>query len=186
MITEVLNSFLNVRNKVKNSNGEWEDKTVRTETIEMKDAFNVAIPSNNGELNIFTNWGKKIILDELTYNTVTRQGNSSFYPRLNVLRNYPTSSWVGQLFHVVQFGDGFNRTQAQAPSIEKGFSENLEVMTFNDEFQNDPEDPRYYRIISLKKPIVLPQGASLTFVNPTNETVYTTYKAVYRVIEGEQ
>src|SRR5699024_790402 len=149
MITEVLNSFLNVRNKVKKVNGEWEDKTVRTERIGMREAFDIGIPSSNGVVNIYTNWGKKIIIDEFTYNITTRPNNNSFYPRLNSLPNYPTSNWVGQLFHVVKFGDsgGGNREYARVTEIERNHSEYLEVVAKNDDYQSDAEDPRVLRIV---------------------------------------
>ena len=183
MITEVLNSYLNVRNKIKDVNGNWIDQKEKDERLIIRSDFNKSIPSNNGAINIINRFDVKIVIESLVFNTTTRVGGGSLYPYLSTLKNGSVTSLSNNLFHVVDTGETNNRVNPIAQKIDENFSEYLEVVVRDDEFQNDPDDARVNRVISLKKPIILPKGCVLSLVNPTNSTVNTTYKVIYRELE---
>ena len=83
MITEVINSFLNVRNKIKGRSGNWIDFKEKDENLITKSDYGVDISSNNGVLNIINRFDVDIILESFVYNATTREGINSVYPYLS-------------------------------------------------------------------------------------------------------
>lgn len=183
MITEVINSFLNVRNKVKDVNGNWIDQKEKDERLFTRSDYNVNIPSSNGVVNIINRFDVKIVIDSLVYNATTRVNNYSLYPYLSTLKNGSVTTLSNNLFHIVDTGETNNRVHPQPKNIDDNYSDYLEVIVKDDRYQDDSDDPRVNRIISLKKPIILPKGCVLSLVNPTSTTLNTTYKVIYREFE---
>lgn len=160
-ISHIANSFLNVRNKVKNADGEWVDQTISTETQHM--ATNLRVPiSTDSEHVVFNRLGTKIILDSLSYST-----DNAIYPLLWMQDS--SSDYLYQLFHVLTSGGG--RANATPATIQNNGSDFLEIGV------RENLDATVY----LKRPIILPEGGKLAFRAITSGDV--TYRAFWREIK---
>lgn len=161
-LANIVNSFLNVRNKVKDSDGNWVDERKIKETQHMAEGLRVDI-SRGITVNVFEVWGKKVIIDTLEFGT-----DSYAYPSLHVDRN-DQGSYTNQLFHETRMGS--NRANAVPGVIAEGSS------YFN--VERDSGDSKVW----LKKPVILPEGGRLTFGSTREEDGRITYKVYWREIE---
>lgn len=160
-VSHIANSFLNVRNKVKNADGEWVDQTKPRETQHMETNLRVPI-STDSEHVVFNRLGVKIIIESLSYST-----DNAIYPLLWVRDS--SSDYLNQLFHVTTAGGG--RANATPATIQSNGSEFLEVVV------RDNLDAK----IMMKRSIILPEGGKLAFRALTAGDV--TYKVFWREIE---
>src|SRR5690625_3574392 len=98
-ISNIVNKFINVRNKVKTVDGEWVDQVKPKETQYMQDGLGVSISSET-IIEVFEVWDKKVIIDTIEFGTDT-----SAYARLHV-RDDATGNYGNQVFHEVNPGGG--------------------------------------------------------------------------------
>ena len=126
--------------------------------------------TNDSQVVVFEEWGKKIIIDELHY------GTSSFFvgPRLWI-REGASNSFTNQILHGVSGGGG--RSLIIPRYVNDYGSAYLELGQY-DTSNNEIS-------IYLKKSIVLPQGGKLVFSSTSADSgTETSYKVVWREIEG--
>lgn len=159
-VTNIINSFLNVRNKVKDADGNWVDQTKPKETQHMASGLSRDVSSGITIL-VFEVWGKKVIIDSLEFGTDT-----TAYAALHV-KEGEDSSYTNQLFHETRKGSG---RANPTPTIIAGGSSYFKV-------HKDGDDAKVW----LKKPVRLPEGGKLTF-SATNDGKIT-YKVFWREIE---
>lgn len=168
MFSEIINPFLNVRNKIKNANGDWVDQVKPRETIYQRDENRLDI-SNESNHVVFEEWDKKIIIDALNYGT-----NSFFVAPLLWIREGETNTFTDQILHGIRGGGG--RSSLIPRYIKDYGNEFLEIG------QYDTENVEV--VIYLKKPIILPNGGKLVFNSTSNQTgTETSYKVIWREIE---
>ena len=143
--TNIINNFLNVRNKVFDSElNEWVDQV---KTIEERVGYNAleSQVSTEDELVIFNDFGNKIILDKFSYSC-----NSPIYPVLHAKEGNTSLYSNTQLF----LNTTLNGRSGAIPSVINSHgNEFLEV-------QNTSSDRH---VVVLKKPIILPEGGRLAF-----------------------
>lgn len=167
MFTEILNSFLNVRNKVKDADGNWVDQTKPRETQHVE-YINFDFEEN--ETVVFEEFGNKIIIDSLEFTTNSR---GDVYPRLNTqpeatgrtsnnllmaINSDTGAVWDATVLYINDYGNNF-----------------LDAIVHN---RSDDD----YKVI-LRKPIVLPEGGRLVFRSNSSNVDNVTALVTYRVIE---
>lgn len=166
MFSEIINPFLNVRNKVKDHQGNWVDETKTREVLRL--AVQNRLEISNDEIHeVFNVWDKKIIIDNLYFAT-----NGNIYPVLMVEDiEYANSK---SLLHGMSTTGGWS---APYPSVINARGHDyLEVATMPTEGQGGN--------IYLKKQIILPNGGKLAFRLAGSASVAeVTYKVVWREIE---
>lgn len=161
-VTNIVNSFLNVRNKVKDADGNWVDQKKPRETQHMAESLSRSI-SDGITINVFEVWNKKVIIDSLEFGTDTYA-----YASLHVDRN-DQGAYTNQLFHETRKGSG--RANSVPRVIEEG--------SYFFDVRREGDDAKVW----LKHPIILPQGGKLTFGSTREETGRITYKVYWREIE---
>lgn len=163
-ISQIVNSFLNVRNKVKNADGEWVDQTKPRETLKMD--YQARVPGGM-RVDVFEVWDKKVVIDQLEYGSTT-----NFYP---LLWAYPEhvdeSNFVNQLFVVATRTGGGSTAW---PSVVSAQGSNILESHFYEEGRGT---------VQLKRPVILPSGGKLVFEGGSNDGE-SSYKVVWREIEG--
>lgn len=165
MFTEILNPFLNVRNKVKDSQGKWVDQTKPKEVLQMKYDSGITT-SGTTEIPIFEIWNKKVIIDQLEYGS-----NTSFHPRLWQKPEHVGEPFENQLFTVpTREGGGSSAwpsviSTQETSLLKSGFWESPRGMVF------------------LKRPIILPSGGKLIFEGSSSSDGKSAFKVVWREIE---
>lgn len=158
MLSEILNPFINVRNKVRTSTG-WEDLKKEEESLYTSHGLR-SIPDKE----IFEIWGKKVIIDSLHY-----ASTEDVYPKL--LINKTDNDWVGEILHIgFNSGDSTGRTYPKGESIKINGSPYLENIYTSD---------NGISVICLKRPIILPNGGKFLFTGDGN----VTYNMSYRVVD---
>lgn len=167
--TNIINSFLNVRNKVKDMDGNWVDQTKPRETLKSSSAYNVAVGVETDYI-IFEEWDKAIVLESVEIGTNT---DSLF---LKLYNEPGTSMYTNQLFHLV--GAGSARSSAAPSNLRNELrgSSYLECTYYN-------ESSGFARV-ELKRPIYLPNGCRLAIgALSTSTGGNATFKAEWREIE---
>lgn len=167
-ISQIVNRFLNVHNKVKAPDGNWVDMVKKTETQHMRARLSQSV-SGTDEHIVFASFNKKVIIDYLEYGV----SNQAIYPKLTIDPNSSNENYTNQLFHVVNFGSA--RSLPSVTNLENRKSQLLEVVNY-DEALNVGK-------VMLKQPIVLPQGCQLSFSATSGESGTVTYKVFWREIE---
>ena len=162
MITEIINSFVNVRNKIKNNQNEWVDLTEKESTQKMTSSLNRQI--NEGEVYpVFSAFGKEVTLDMFEFRT-----DSSVFPVLYVQPNSVGQNYTNNIFHVISKTGRGNAT----PNFI-----DLHGSTYLDVTRSSNGDK-----VTLKRPITLPKGCYLGFKSLSGGNV--TYKAMWTESEG--
>ena len=164
MITEILNSFINVRNKILDKD-EWVDLKKKNYTHRINERYSMAIESGK-EYTLATTIGKPVILQSLEISSSVENG---FAPRLyNNNKDYE-SAYNGNLFHIINKSGG--RGNATVNYI------NLHGSSFLESFAGTNGGK-----IMLKEPIFLPEGMILSVYGMSDSNI--TYKYSYYEIEG--
>lgn len=164
MFTEILNPFLNVRNKIKNKNGEWVDESKPKETLHTADDYFVDI-AGDFEVVLINEPNRKVIVDNIVV-------YSSANPFLT-LGQPPVYNYNSNLLYTISSG---GRHFASMDRIKDHGSEYFDYESLAEEQGK----------ITLKRPIILPEGAELKIRNRAEDAQRdgsVTYKVVYRVIE---
>lgn len=166
MFTEILNPFITVRNKIRDSRGEWVDQRNPIETQHATGDYDVVVTSNT-DIVVFETWGRKVILDSLSYTTDT-----DAFPRLETSQNNPIP-YNTQIFHSLTLSGS---RSANWPSVIELHGHGLfEIISTGDTTNG------YH--ISLKRPIILPEGCRLEFGGGTSADGYLAYKVYWREID---
>lgn len=163
MFSEIINPFLNVRNKIKDSQGNWVDEQRPVETQHFVQESRAPVGGST-EINIFDKWDKRIILDNLAMGSDT-----TVYPILiseeeelglnrNIFRAMTTSGGTSGAWASVISAQGHHL-------LEIGSSDNDGATIF------------------LKRPIVLPKGGKLSFLGSSSASGEMSYMASWREIE---
>lgn len=161
-LSNIVNNFLNVRNKVKDVDGNWVDQKKPKESQNMASAVGRDI-SSGVTINIFEVWDKRIIIDTLEFGTDT-----TAYAQLHIERD-ASGSYTNQLFHETRRGGGRANS---VPAIVGGGSSFFDVESVDDDAK-----------VWLRRPVILPKGGKLSF-SATSDTGGTlTYKVYWREIE---
>lgn len=178
MFGEIINPFLNVRNKIKNTRGAWVDKKIPLERQYMSSTSNVDLGSNG---RIFFDTNKKIIIDSFQLSS----NSASFVrPRLHSNREFDYSGGTGE----------FNNNIFMTTGITSDRNSTMFDATFT--YINSYGHPLLesvyhngtvgrYKMIN-KAPIILPEGGKLGIYgsesyNPSQHTWACI--VVYREIE---
>ncbi|ALX50474.1 hypothetical protein [Lentibacillus amyloliquefaciens] len=170
MFTEILNSFLNVRNKVKDINGNWVDQTKLKET--QTTAHGSQIAMTNGDVPVFEIWDKKVIIDSFEWSP---SSGARTAPMLSVEQGVMHET-NNQILNTISSGQSYYR--ATALRLYEDKHDYFETTEYN------VADSRFKVI--LKKPIILPVGGKLIFrsvITPETGDI-VTYHVNYRIIEG--
>lgn len=167
MYTNIINSSLNVRNKVRDMEGNWVDQRKARETLHTR----YASPNlSTGEHVAFEEWGKKIIIDQLEYSVDTAH---QIFPRLNIVQG-STGRTANNLF--IGISDGGTVWDLTVNYLNLGEHSYLELVRYN------PTENRFK--VVLKRPITLPTGGRLAFIPGSNFDSNTLlYHVSYRIIE---
>lgn len=162
-ISNIVNKFINVRNKVKTPDGEWVDQVKPREKIYMDYEARV---QGGTRVDVFEVWGKKIIIDQLEYGSTT-----NFYPLLWADPEHAdVNNFRNQLLVVTtRIGGG---STAWPSVVDLHGSNILEAHTYSDGRGS----------VQLKRPIVLPNGGKLVFEGG-DASGESSYKVVWREIE---
>jgi len=190
MFTEILNPFLNVRNKVKNRTGLWvdlEESMIKSEEeLYSNSGDNIKIPlSPTNDVVVEEYWGGNVIIDSLV---ISAKG--PVQPKLIIEKDNPVA-YNDQIFHIVTSRDNSTaRNGAGLEYIDRFGHDFLEVTSKNRVENDEGEELYTYYVASLKKPIFLPKGFQLSFnliSGLFNEHVTddfnVTYKIIYRKIK---
>lgn len=164
MFTEILNPFLYVRNRIKNTSGQWVDHQKPREEITQYNQSSIETDSNT-DITIFEIWDKKVILENIIV-------KSDANPVLSLDIRQDATDYTGNLFFTMG-GEGYYLGSVNA--VKNRGSEYFEHI--DHDADGDERDG-----VMLKKPIILPQGARLTLEGSEDEGT-TAYKVVFRTIE---
>lgn len=169
MFSEIINPFLNVRNKIKDKNDEWVDMRKPREVLKTSIENRIRIEPSEF-LEIFSVFDKKIIIDHLVWGTY---GTS--YPLLmHEDVAYDTST---NLLHLIQRGGGWSST---TPAIINTQGSDMFETQYYDNDHEDGTRGTFY----LRKPIILPNGGKLAFTRNSEGTRNeVTFKVIWREIE---
>lgn len=164
MFTEILNPFINVRNKIKNKRGDWVDQRQPIESQQATGGYDIVVTPST-DFIVFETWGKKVILDSLSYTT-----NTDVFPRLETSQNNPIA-YNTQIFHSLLLSGG--RSANWASVIEFNGHDHFEIIKKGETSFH----------LTLKRPIVLPEGCRLEFTGGSNSSGYLGYKVYWREID---
>ena len=158
---------MNVRNKVKDKNGNWVDQTKKEETINSRSGFSVNVAPDT-DFIIFDISDKKVILETLEIGT----NDSGLYPVL-YYDDSGSSAFTNELLHLV--GTGSTRSYASLNNLtnDARVSSYMEVNYTSSTGGGN---------MKLSKDIILPKGGKL-IIRTSNSDTKMTYKAVWREIE---
>lgn len=169
MFTNIINRFINVRNKIKDVEGNWVDQVQKREKIKSDSVYSLDV--NGGEdLVVFEVWDKAIILESIEL------GTNDYELILKLHHKDDLSSiYDNQLFHTV--GTGSSRGPASLKNLinDARISSYIKLGYFNESSGQGN--------LELKRPIYLPEGARLSIYTNNSDTK-VTYKVVWREIEG--
>lgn len=166
--TNIINSFLNVRNKIKDADGNWVDQRKARETLHVK---RVRENLDNNDVVVFNEFGKKIIIDSIEYFS---ESTGNVYPRLNVTQG-ATGRSNDNIFLAL------NSTSYSTWDMT-GIYINTHGSTYFEAIKYNSSDNQLK--VKLTRQIVLPNGGRLTFAaNGTGEGREISALVVYRVIE---
>ncbi|MBT2601431.1 MULTISPECIES: hypothetical protein [unclassified Oceanobacillus] len=168
MFTNVLNNFLNVRNKELDIDGNWVDQIRTDESLNVLTQNRVEMGPES-EFTVIENWDTGIIIESLQYGTGVNVG-----PRLWTNEGAVESgSYAEELLHVPSPGGG--RNMPIPARIRDDGHDYLEVKY--------SEEGNF--TVGLKKPIYLPKGCRLDFATlpSLSTTSQLTFKLVYREIK---
>lgn len=181
IITEVINPHLKVRPEIVGKNGGWKPITEKKEEIKMRWSGKKYIGLGDSEI-IFNTWDKEIVLESFIFSDKVSSGSNRMYPSLHI-KNGVTSAFSNQLFYVMpinSYDESFpsGRAIPSGLNIRNGYCDTLEVVEYSD---NEESGYQEY-IVSLIKPIILPQGGRLALNNPSTGGSPSTfsYSAVWR------
>lgn len=171
MFSEILNPFINVRNKIRNSEGLWVDKKIPREQ-QFQQFINKVELSENGV--ILFNTKNKVIIDSFQFGATSA---SFIRPRLTIKREFDYNhAYQNNVFLAIN-GKG-NYYEATFTYINSFGHPLLESTVHN-------TSERHYKMQN-KVPIVLPEGGKLG-VYPSDGYDPTTHdfsvSVVYREIE---
>lgn len=171
MFGQILNPFLTVRNKIKNSEGVWVDEKIAKEE-QFEQHYNKLKLTDSGLVLI--NSKNKIIIDSFQFSATTA---SFLRPRLTIKKEFDYNhTYENNLFLCTN--DKGNYYEATFTYINKYKHPLLESVIHN-------TTDRYYKMQN-KKEIVLPQGCKLTIVPSASydpERHDMSVQIVYREIE---
>lgn len=149
MFTEILNSFLNVRNKVKNADGEWVDMEQNEEKL-LSISKQIDLDVDNQTNIVVEHWDGKYIIDSIQFSA-----DEPVQPQLHTKPD--PVAYTDQIFHANP-SVGSRRNGAGALYIDQYGHDYFEITGKN------TENGSYTRYtISLKKPIILPHGFRFQF-----------------------
>lgn len=163
VFTEVTNSFINVREQIKDKNGNWKSKG-ETETIQKFSAFLRRDISGNGTTVISTFGNPTEIID---FEMSMVEEDPICYPLLYIRPN-KDSQYNDNLFHII---GKTGRGSATPNYIELHGSTFLKSETSGGNSK-----------ISLKKPIFLPNGCELVIKGFNGEDTRSTYKILWNEV----
>jgi|SRR5690625_866404 len=164
-LANIINPFLNVRNQVKNVDGEWVDDVKPKESLMGRHELSITL--NEGEsFIIFEEWDKKVYLEALEIGFL---GNE-IYPQLHSQKN--GGNYTGQMFYVVRAGS--SRSHAKAGLLDDPRRDNTYLKGLVSDTGNG--------LIILKRSVYLPQGGRLQIVSD-DDNVPVTFKCYWRVID---
>lgn len=156
--------FIESRNKVKDINGNWVDQTKRIESQHMADGWQINV---EGGHTIFEVWDKKVIIDSFEFGT----SDEGAYPKIAIADGDEGRNYTNQLLHVINVGSG--RSFPYPENIVNRGSQFLEA-----------EYASGLGKVTLKQPIILPDGCHFSFDTTTEGGSGTvTYKVYWREIE---
>lgn len=169
MFTEVINPFLNVRNKIKDKDDNWVDMKKPREVL--KTGIKNRVRIEPGEyLEVFNVFDKKIIIDHLVWGTY----GSSYPVLMHEDVPYAVST---NLLHLIQRGGGWSSTTPKIINVQG--SDMFKVQSYDREHEDGIRGTLY-----LRKPIILPNGGKLAFTRRTEDTRNeVTFKVIWREIE---
>lgn len=167
-LANIINPFLNVRNQVKNADGEWVDESKPEETLHV---VTINHYFSDGDFVVFDEWDKKIIIDSIEY-YATDTDNT--FPRLNV-RKGSTGRTSSNLF-VAFNSENTSVWDATGLYLSNHKNSYLDAVKYKEGGE--------LKVLS-KKQIVLPSGGRFIFSingDPGEERVRGLI--VYRTVEG--
>lgn len=164
IFTEITNPFINNRNQIKNTDGKWidmqEERHIQKRSTQLR-----LKPENGVTYNVFTSFNRPVYLEMFEMGGVI----NGCYPLL-FLSSGEDGSYQS-IFHVIRFDGRANPTPSM---LRESLSEHLETkQSSSDDTQN---------IITLKKPIFLPEGCKLAIRSLSTVEQEVTYKAFWREI----
>ena len=172
MFTEIINPFINVRNKIKNRSGQWVDETKEIGETKMHTRWNVDLDDNE-ELVVFENWGKKIIVESIFISSdaevsphlfISDSGNDA---QTNIFRSIQSPQAMG-----FATPNRINNADRHHDYIDL-----VEYDGINDGVPSRA-------MMLLKKPITLYSGGKLVLqANQTTPDSRLTFKVVWHEIE---
>nr|DAE10381.1 MAG TPA: hypothetical protein [Siphoviridae sp. ctwrX9] len=170
MFSEIINPFLNVRNKVKDYKGDWVDQIKPVEKVIRKHLSRIQV---DGELDyiVFSAWDKKIILEALMIGTNTRG-----FPVLWGDKDAEQGSIDGNFFSVITREGGGSSPSPDVIDFQNGGESDLLKLT---SFDSEKKES----CMILKRPLILPQGGELRFRSRSGSEGELSYKVIYREIE---
>lgn len=168
MFTEILNNFLNVRNKVKDRNGNWVDmvKDDTRETFHVLQALSTSLSAQN-EIVLLNDTENEITLEYFEISSTS----SKISMRIN--NGGSDGRYSGNIAHVLVSGS--SRREANAENLEGAsrFSTIAGLHYLNNSTGSN--------IIYLKRPITLNSGCRVAIFSDESSGVNSvTYKMGYR------
>lgn len=176
-ITEIMNPFLVVRNKIKNVNGNWEDMVKPKETFKGLSESSLAVDSTTNKALLNT-YGRKTVIESFVVST-----NTGINVGLHVSDS--GNAWNNNIATTTVFrregasGGNFRRP-LNIYSVDEYGSDIFEILHSNDLHGVGGAT------IALKRPIVFPNGCRVNFYGGAETTALNgevSYKIFWKEIE---
>lgn len=167
MFTEIINPFLNVRNKVKNRSGQWVDQQPPNEEIVARESHGTSVDGNT-EIVVFDVSNKKVIIDSLVIYTDAQLS-------AHLLVSPKGSGGTINIFRVVGINSIGFLTPNRIHSYARGHHEYFDLVNYDEDTERG--------LMMLKKEVTLPTGGRLTLQGNSPNEGTVTYKVVWREIE---
>lgn len=167
MFTEIINPFINVRNKIKNRSGQWVDETNEIGETKVFERFSSPL-ENNDEVVVFENWGKKIIVDSFII-----ASDAEVSPHINIRNDSADAS--NNILRSIQTSVAIGFATPNRINNADGYHDYIDLVKYTDGGE---------AMMILKRPITLYSGGKFYLkANSATEDTRLTCKIVWHEIE---
>lgn len=166
-VTEIMNPFINVRNQIKNRQGNWVDEQTPPHELKMVERFGIEV-NYETELKVFEEWNKKIIIESIVIAT-----DGELSPHL--MQSTSSTDEQTNIFRTVGNSLGGGYATPNRINRSNGGHDYFDQPHYNEESLES--------LMILKRPVFMPDGAMLIMRGHEDYTGNATFKVVWREID---